>query len=49
MEHDPVTLAIVRSTIQLADELNLQAPAEGLETEAQWQILRELGCNLLQG
>ena len=49
MEHDPLALAIVRSTILLAHELNLQALAEGVETEAQWQILRELGCDLFQG
>lgn len=49
MEQDPVALSIVRSTILLAHELNLQALAEGVETESQWQHLRELGCDLFQG
>lgn len=49
MEHDPVALAIVRSTILLAHELKLQALAEGVETEAQWQMLRDQGCDLFQG
>jgi EAL domain-containing protein (putative c-di-GMP-specific phosphodiesterase class I) len=48
MEREPVALANVRSTILLAHELNLQGLAEGVETEAQWRMLRELGCDLFQ-
>jgi EAL domain-containing protein (putative c-di-GMP-specific phosphodiesterase class I) len=40
---------IVKSTILLAQELGLQALAEGVETEEQWRILQELGCDLFQG
>ncbi|CAM4213424.1 EAL domain-containing protein [Deinococcus marmoris] len=42
-------LAIVRSTIALAHELELQVVAEGIETDLQREILVDLGCDLLQG
>lgn len=41
--------AIVRSTIHLAQELNLSVVAEGIETEAQFQKLNALGCDQAQG
>jgi diguanylate cyclase (GGDEF)-like protein len=41
--------AIVRSMIELARRLNLRIVAEGVETCATEQTLRELGCNLFQG
>jgi diguanylate cyclase len=40
---------IVRSTIDLAHSLNLSVVAEGVETEAVWNQLRELGCDQAQG
>ena len=41
--------AIVRSTIDLARNLGLRIVAEGVETEAMWDALREQGCTLAQG
>ncbi len=41
--------AIVRSTIDLARNLGLRVVAEGVETEAMWDLLREQGCTLAQG
>ena len=41
--------AIVRSTILLAHELDLEVVAEGVEDEPTWALLRELGCDLIQG
>jgi diguanylate cyclase (GGDEF)-like protein len=41
--------AIVKSTILMAHELGLVALAEGVETQEQWRILRELNCDLFQG
>ena len=35
--------------IQLAHALDVVAVAEGVETEGQAEILRELGCHLAQG
>ncbi len=40
---------IVRSTIDLGRNLGLEVVAEGVETEAAWTALRELGCTLAQG
>ena len=41
--------AIVRSTIDLARNLGLRVVAEGVETEAMWDKLREQGATLAQG
>lgn len=40
---------IVRSTIELAHGLNLEVVAEGVETQAIWGRLAELGCDMAQG
>jgi EAL domain-containing protein (putative c-di-GMP-specific phosphodiesterase class I) len=40
---------IVRSTIDLGRNLGLQVVAEGVETEAAWDQLSQLGCTLAQG
>jgi diguanylate cyclase len=40
---------IVRSTIGLGHALNLKVVAEGVEGAASWDMLRRLGCDLIQG
>lgn len=47
--HEPDTLAIVRTIIQLAENLEMLAVAEGIETEEQRRILVALGCRIGQG
>lgn len=41
--------AIVRSTIMMAKNLNLQVTAEGVETDSQLAFLQAQNCNELQG
>ena len=42
-------IGIVRAIVDLAHALGMPAIAEGVETEAEWHILRELGCDGAQG
>lgn len=45
----PQDRAIVRALLDLATALDLDTVAEGIETPAQLDVLRELGCRLGQG
>jgi EAL domain-containing protein (putative c-di-GMP-specific phosphodiesterase class I) len=40
---------IVRSTIELSHKLGLTVVAEGVENEASLNMLREMGCDHIQG
>ena len=46
---EPDTLAVVRTIIQLAENLNLSTVAEGIEEERHIEVLRSLGCKVGQG
>jgi PAS domain S-box-containing protein/diguanylate cyclase (GGDEF)-like protein len=46
---DPATVSMVRSVLAMARALNLRVVTEGVETEEQLEILRELGCDEAQG
>ena len=49
MAHDVHDLAMVEATLTLSHRLGLESVAEGIETEAQWHQLRDLGCDAGQG
>ncbi len=49
LRHDTEDAAIVSAIVLLGQALKLNIVAEGVETLAQQQFLRELGCNSLQG
>ncbi|MEQ1657330.1 MAG: EAL domain-containing protein [Hylemonella sp.] len=46
---DPNDAAIVRTILALAQSMDLQAVAEGVETEGQRQFLLDSGCAVFQG
>jgi EAL domain-containing protein (putative c-di-GMP-specific phosphodiesterase class I) len=46
---DPAYEGIVRTCVSLAQGLNLKVVAEGVETEAQAEVLRRLSCDQAQG
>jgi EAL domain-containing protein (putative c-di-GMP-specific phosphodiesterase class I) len=47
VSHD--SAMIVRSTIDMGHNLNMKIVAEGVESEAHWNSLAALGCDLAQG
>jgi diguanylate cyclase (GGDEF)-like protein/PAS domain S-box-containing protein len=49
MEESEDDATIVRSTIDLGRNLGLKVVAEGVETQAVWNRLCELGCTIAQG
>jgi PAS domain S-box-containing protein len=49
MDGDSETLEIVRLIIMLAHHLGLKVVAEGVETQAQLDLLKDLGCERAQG
>ena len=49
MTRSEADAAIVRTVIDLAHNLGKQVCAEGVEDEATWRMLKELGCDLAQG
>jgi EAL domain-containing protein (putative c-di-GMP-specific phosphodiesterase class I) len=46
---EPNSAAIVRATIAMGHSLGIQVVAEGVETSAQADALRALGCDMAQG
>ncbi len=49
IEHDPGDASIVCAILAMAQALQLQTTAEGVETRGQADFLRERGCSVLQG
>jgi EAL domain-containing protein (putative c-di-GMP-specific phosphodiesterase class I) len=49
MDRDVHDLAMVEATLTLSHRLGLESVAEGIETEAHWHQLRDLGCDAGQG
>ncbi len=49
MTEDKKSLAIVQTIIEIARRLDKKTLAEGVETEKQFELLKEFGCDLVQG
>ncbi len=47
--NDPEAEAVIRAIVKLSKALNLNIVAEGVETRAQKSLLRQCGCNIIQG
>jgi len=43
------SLAIIRAVVAMADSLEMSTTAEGVETEEELQMIRQLGCKKIQG
>jgi len=41
--------AIVESSVEMARRLDIKSVAEGVETQADWDVLRATGCDMAQG
>jgi len=49
MSTDPGSRAIARAASELGHELGLHVVAEGVETAAEWDLVRAIGCDSVQG
>lgn len=47
--HDKNDKAIVNTILQLSNNLDIAAIAEGVETKAQYEVLKDMGCEYMQG
>jgi EAL domain-containing protein (putative c-di-GMP-specific phosphodiesterase class I) len=45
----PEALAIIRAVVAMADSLGISTTAEGVETDAEYQLVCRLGCRKVQG
>jgi EAL domain-containing protein (putative c-di-GMP-specific phosphodiesterase class I) len=46
---DQTSSAIVQAMVTLAHAMGIEVTAEGVETEKQLAVLRDMGCNTIQG
>ena len=47
--NSPESLAIIRAVVAMADSLGMTTTAEGVENDDEAQMIRQLGCNKIQG
>ena len=45
----PESIAIIRAVVALAESLGMSTTAEGVETEAEYDMINKLGCRKIQG
>jgi EAL domain-containing protein (putative c-di-GMP-specific phosphodiesterase class I) len=49
MEKDECNLKLVKIIIEIAKFLKIPSVAEGVETESQLNMLKQMGCDIIQG
>ena len=47
--HNQIIRPILDGSVGIAKRLGMRSVAEGVETEEDWHVLREVGCDLAQG
>jgi EAL domain-containing protein (putative c-di-GMP-specific phosphodiesterase class I) len=47
--HNQIIRPILEGSIGIAKRMGMRCVAEGVETEDDWHLLREIGCDLAQG
>jgi EAL domain-containing protein (putative c-di-GMP-specific phosphodiesterase class I)/FixJ family two-component response regulator len=45
----PSSRAMLESSLEMARKMRITAVAEGVESQAEWDLLRQLGCDVAQG
>ncbi|MCA0976978.1 EAL domain-containing protein [Qipengyuania flava] len=48
-QNSPESLAIIRAVVAMSDSLGMTTTAEGVENEEEAEMIRQLGCNKIQG
>ena len=48
-DHQDSVRIVVESTLDITRKLGLHSSAEGIETEAHWDMLKGMGCDIAQG
>jgi len=46
---DETSMAILKSSIDLAKNLNMTVVAEGVEIQDEWDLVSRVGCDIVQG
>ena len=49
LTENPQAVSVLKAITGLAESLELETVAEGVETEEQLEIVQEMGCNIIQG
>ena len=49
LPHNPDASAIVGAIVQMGRSLHLETVAEGVENQAQCDLLQKIGCDMMQG
>ena len=47
--HNPSIRPILEGSVGIAKRLGMRSVAEGVESQEDWHLLREIGCDLAQG
>jgi EAL domain-containing protein (putative c-di-GMP-specific phosphodiesterase class I) len=49
LDATPSSISLVEGMVKLAKTLSLRVVAEGVETQSQFDVVRQIGCDMVQG